>query len=56
MKRHCRLVTWTSEGLVNILRSGSGSPSLAWSVDGMQLAVVNSDGAVILDFATDRAA
>ncbi len=58
MRRHCRLVTWTSEELAYILLKGSRKcigPSIAWSVDGKHLAVVNSYGAVILDVATDKA-
>ncbi len=58
MRRHCRPVTWTSEELAYILLKGSLTsvrPSIAWSPDGRQLAVVNSFGAVILDFANDKA-
>ncbi len=55
MRRHCRLVTWTSEDLASILPKGSGRPSIGWSMDGKQLAVVNSYGVIILDFATDKA-
>ena len=46
---HRRLMTWTSKHLEHIF-STKHPPTLAWSSDGLQLAVVSYAGTVILSF------
>ncbi len=49
-RRHCRLTTWTSGNLARIFQEpiDLDHPSLAWSCDGKQLAIITQSGTAIL--------